>query len=109
MKKIILFTTVVAIAVLGITLYQNRFSSSSNPLSTFKNPVNNTQEQNQEAVAVLVNNLEIPWSLAFLPDGRLMVTERPGRVQIIDENGAINLIAQIPVNSVGEGGLHGVT
>ena len=29
-------------------------------------------------------NLQIPWSLAFAPDGRLFVTERPGRVRILD-------------------------
>jgi glucose/arabinose dehydrogenase len=32
----------------------------------------------------VVSNLEIPWSMAFAPDGRLFVTERPGRVRIID-------------------------
>jgi len=32
----------------------------------------------------VVTNLEIPWSMAFSPDGRLFVTERPGRVRIID-------------------------
>ena len=32
----------------------------------------------------VVTNLEIPWSMAFAPDGRLFVTERPGRVRILD-------------------------
>src|ERR1044071_3343623 len=32
----------------------------------------------------VVTNLEIPWSMAFAPDGRFFVTERPGRVRIID-------------------------
>jgi glucose/arabinose dehydrogenase len=35
-------------------------------------------------VEPVVTNLEIPWSMAFAPDGRLFVTERPGRVRIID-------------------------
>ena len=35
-------------------------------------------------VETVVSNLEIPWSLAFAPDGRLFVTERPGRVRIVD-------------------------
>ncbi len=34
-------------------------------------------------VAVLVEGLEHPWGLAFLPDGRMLVTERPGRLRII--------------------------
>jgi aldose sugar dehydrogenase len=35
-------------------------------------------------VEAVVTNLEIPWSMAFAPDARLFVTERPGRVRIID-------------------------
>jgi glucose/arabinose dehydrogenase len=35
-------------------------------------------------VDTAVANLEIPWSMAFAPDGRLFVTERPGRVRIVD-------------------------
>ena len=34
------------------------------------------------AVEVVAQNLEIPWALAFAPDGRMFVTERPGRVRI---------------------------
>jgi glucose/arabinose dehydrogenase len=35
-------------------------------------------------VETVVSNLEVPWSMAFAPDGRLFVTERPGRVRIVD-------------------------
>jgi glucose/arabinose dehydrogenase len=47
-------------------------------------PVFTTQDGVRFRVEVVVNNLEIPWSLVFAPDGRLFVTERHGRVQIID-------------------------
>jgi len=33
-------------------------------------------------VQVIVKGLEHPWSLAFLPDKRMLVTERPGRLRI---------------------------
>ena len=36
---------------------------------------------------ILARNLETPWALAFLPDGRLLVTERPGRIRIVDKDG----------------------
>jgi len=49
--------------------------------------------------------LENPWSLAFLPDDRMLVTERPGRLNII-ENGHITEVTGIPeVSARGQGGL----
>ena len=39
----------------------------------------------------------MPWSMAFLPDGRLLVTERVGRLRII-ENGALGpSVAEITI------------
>ncbi len=35
----------------------------------------------------VTEGLEYPWSLAFLPDGRMLVTEKPGRFRVIDEAG----------------------
>jgi glucose/arabinose dehydrogenase len=40
-----------------------------------------------ETVAV---GLEQPWSLAFLPDGRMLVTERPGRMRVVTREGAVS-------------------
>jgi aldose sugar dehydrogenase len=56
-------------------------------------------------VTQIVTGLERPWSLAFLPDDRMLVTERPGRLNII-ENGSATVVNGIPeVRSVNQGGL----
>ena len=36
------------------------------------------------AVETIARGLDHPWALAFLPDGRMLVTERPGRMRIVD-------------------------
>lgn len=68
-------------------------------------------EQTEATPAVIADHLEIPWALAFLPDGNILFTERPGRVRLVDKDGAAEpiLIAQIPeVKHIGEGGLLGL-
>src|SRR5438445_13552002 len=40
-------------------------------------------EEHAFHVTTIVQGLEHPWSLAFLPDGRMLVTERPGRLRVI--------------------------
>src|SRR6185437_15339146 len=42
------------------------------------------------AVETLAGGLVNPWSLAFLPDGRMLVTERPGRMRIVTRAGALS-------------------
>ena len=65
------------------------------------------------AATVVAQNLEVPWAIAFLPDNRMLVTERPGRVRIIDANGtaeqALAETINVDVESDGEGGLLGIT
>jgi aldose sugar dehydrogenase len=49
------------------------------------------------AVTTLTEHLVHPWSLAFLPDGRMLVTERPGRMRIVTKDGkASQPIAGVP-------------
>jgi glucose/arabinose dehydrogenase len=60
-------------------------------------------------VKVWVQDLEIPWSLVFLPDGRALVSERPGRIRLI-ENGKLapEPYMILNVKHIGEGGLMGL-
>ena len=58
----------------------------------------------------LVEGLDHPWSLAFLPDGRMLVTERPGRLNLIGRDFKRSHIEGVPrVYASGQGGLGGAS
>jgi quinoprotein glucose dehydrogenase len=61
-------------------------------------------------ISVIARGLTVPWDIAFLPDGRALVTERPGRVRIVTADGRLlpTPAATISVTGGGEGGLLGV-
>ena len=54
----------------------------------------------------IATGLEHPWAMAMLPDGRYLVSERPGRLALIGEDGDITHLTGVPeVNAHGQGGL----
>lgn len=57
-------------------------------------------------VEVIADNLEIPWEVAWLPTGEMLVTERPGRLVMIDRKRTVIPVAGVA--HVGEGGLLGM-
>jgi aldose sugar dehydrogenase len=62
------------------------------------------------SVTTVVSRVEIPWSLAFAPDGRMFFTERPGRVRVV-RNGALLEQPALTLNDVvadGESGALGL-
>jgi glucose/arabinose dehydrogenase len=62
-------------------------------------------------VVTIAAGLQNPWGLAFLPDGRMLVTERPGRLRVVGAGGALSeAVAGLPaVEARGQGGLLDVT
>lgn len=64
-------------------------------------------ERHTIAVEDVVEGLEVPWALAFLPDGNVLITERSGRVRIV-EDGQLrqeSLVGAPEVVAEGQGGM----
>ena len=58
-------------------------------------------------VVTVAEKLENPWALAFLPAGKMLVTERPGRLRVLAADGTLSApVAGLPaVDARGQGGL----
>jgi len=92
-RRSLVFTLIVAIAA---GLSPQAASAAPPPMST----------------AMIADGLVIPWDVAFVPDGTMLVTERPGRVRVYSSGGiGAALIRTVTIPSVraeGESGLMGI-
>ena len=102
MQKLIL---VFILAAAGVGVFFFFFPQSATE------PLPSPEENGDEipAVSIVAENLEIPWDIAFLPDGEMLVTERGGRILLIGEDGGRQEIARKDIVHRGEGGLLGLT
>src|SRR3974390_2402887 len=93
MRSILAFA-VLLIAGIAAKAADPTFPSSAGPLS----------------VQTVASGLVHPWSLAFLPDGGMLVTERPGRIRLVTRDGQLSPpLGNVPnVFAVGQGGLFDV-
>lgn len=70
-------------------------------------PSDNVPEATGWDIEVVVNNLEHPWSVAWLPDTSILITERPGRLKVIRDGTLVDEAVEgvPPVFASGQGGL----
>ena len=62
-------------------------------------------------IEIVAQELEIPWAMAFLPDRSMLITERPGRIRLLDPSGQLQPQPVAIISEViaqGEGGLLGL-
>lgn len=72
----------------------------------FMAPQNNNETS--YTTEILAENLEVPWAIDFLPDDRLIFTQRGGKVSILDGNNFIKTVGQVNVTQDSESGFLGI-
>lgn len=114
-KNLIIFVAIILIAGIGLYYLKTRISIQKTlPAETQQSAsVIPTEISSPEipSETVIAKGLDTPWAIVFLSDGNMLVTERPGRVRLVDTQGnlkpePIAIINQ--VKEIGEGGLLGV-
>ena len=107
MKKY-LITIAGVLVLIGIlfSIYKVKKSQSPSPTSFDTGTLDIEEGVKSPEIEVVAENLEIPWEVAFLPSGEILVTERPGRLLKIGKDRTI--IEVSGVRHVGEGGLLGM-
>ena len=108
MQKIAL---IICLLVAGATMYFWSTSGVSEPSEAPAFTANETEEATDgdrssgaPRAEVIAENLTVPWEVLFLPDGELLVTERPGRVLLLKAGVELEIEN---ISDSGEGGLLG--
>jgi glucose/arabinose dehydrogenase len=99
----ILMSLCLRIALLSVVLFTSALAQDR--------PAVINSEKHSFRVVTLLTALENPWSVAFLPDGRMLVTERAGRLRLVGQDFRLDPkpIGGLPdVVSQGQGGLFDV-
>lgn len=108
--KVYVYITIALSLIAAAIFFSNRFAKPTKEVATpTVNPLESTNKEFPRIEAI-VKNLEVPWALAFLPDGKLLVTERMGRVRVIDQGKLQEKPVAIlnQVRQISEGGLLGI-
>lgn len=69
--------------------------------------MNPTKDSHEIKVSVYAEGIQSPWGMKFLPDGRLLVTEKGGSLRLIENNGAVSepIAVDLEISTKGQGGL----
>lgn len=94
-------------AIINIALTAAAMLAGGEALSQEVAPVPPVPARGKASAEVVASGLSHPWGLAFLPGGRFLVTERPGRLRVVEADGRLGPpLAGLPqVAAGGQGGL----
>ena len=94
-------------AIINIALTAAAMLAGGEALSQEVAPVHPVPARGKASAEVVASGLSHPWGLAFLPGGRFLVTERPGRLRVVEADGRLGPpLAGLPqVAAGGQGGL----
>lgn len=91
------------------TTQQAQQVSANNQSCTLVKDGSGSQGKVNVRVEEVVTGLEVPWGIAFLPNRDMLVTERPGRVRLVQGGKLVQKpVATIDVTGSGEDGLLGI-
>src|SRR5688572_791971 len=105
-----LFATLSLLTLLGLACESSPPGRGAGEVATTAGASDQGQASKDQVsfrVETVVGNLEVPWSIAWAPDGRMFFTERAGRVRVF-ENGKLRpapLFTVPDVEPSGESGL----
>jgi glucose/arabinose dehydrogenase len=108
MKKFLIVFLLIA-ALIGSYLWLN--SREEEELTLLPSISDDLATDDQlESPLLIAEGLEVPWALAFLPDGDILLTEREGRVRLVADGilQAEPVLVLDRVEAIGEGGLLGI-
>lgn len=115
-KMRVLFFVLLTILLGGVLIFNSNTkqseedmpeSTSTKPRLDGGEPIN--EESGKSLVSIFAKGLEIPWDIAHLPNGEMLVTERSGRIVRLSREGMVVRSYTVPgVRHRGEGGLLGI-
>lgn len=106
-KAALSLLTLIAVLALGVSACSASDAPSTSAAPSVSTP--STVVDSGFQATTMVTGLRIPWEIRILPDGRLLVTEREGRIVIADAaNGTVTEVGKIEVQARGEAGLMGL-
>jgi glucose/arabinose dehydrogenase len=93
-----------------VVLLREKIAKAQSETNAVAKPIDGevvTSAEHKFRFKTVTENLDHPWSIAFLPDGRMLVTELPGRLRIVEQGKLLtNAVSGTPkVRAQGQGGL----